>query len=110
MADTRTTRAAAPEALGAAQALDTLVNQFADPLSFFRELVQNSIDAGSPEVGIRFEYQDSPDGGDGAMVIHVDDWGEGMSRDIIDSKLTFAMSKDCFNFCHKIILFSERIL
>jgi hypothetical protein len=96
MADTRTTRAAAPEALGAAQALDTLVNQFADPLSFFRELVQNSIDAGSPEVGIRFEYQDSPDGGDGAMVIHVDDWGEGMSRDIIDSKLTrlFSSTKE----------------
>ena len=27
-------------------ALDKLVNQFSDPLSFFRELIQNAIDAG----------------------------------------------------------------
>jgi molecular chaperone HtpG len=85
-----------PEALDAHQALETLVHQFADPLSFLRELIQNSVDAGSPEVDIRFEYQESAEGGDGAMVLHVDDFGEGMDREIIDTKLTrlFSSTKE----------------
>ncbi len=78
-------------------ALQVLVNQFSEPLAFFRELVQNAVDAGSPEVDIGFEYRESeasPD--DGVMVISVDDYGAGMDRHIIDTKLTrlFSSSKD----------------
>ena len=74
----------------AGDALEKLVNQFTDPLSFYRELVQNSIDAGGTEVEIRLEHRD------GVMRIHVDDWGEGMNREIIDSRLTrlFSSRKD----------------
>lgn len=70
--------------------LDDLVNQFADPLSFFRELIQNAIDAGSGQVDVYFEYDD------GTMTIHVDDFGEGMNREIIETKLTrlFSSAKD----------------
>ncbi|MBW2293274.1 MAG: ATP-binding protein [Deltaproteobacteria bacterium] len=71
-------------------ALDALVEQFSDSLAFFRELIQNAIDAGSSEIEIRTEYND------GVMTIHVDDFGEGMTRKIIDTRLTrlFASGKD----------------
>lgn len=77
-------------------ALDNLVNQFSDPMSFFRELIQNSLDAGSPEIEIWFEFQDGGEGKPGIMIVHVDDFGEGMDREIIDAKLTrlFSSSKD----------------
>lgn len=76
-------------------ALDQLVHQFSDPLSFFRELIQNALDAGSPAIDVWFEYTPS-DGGDGVMIIHVDDYGEGMDREIIDTRLTrlFSSAKD----------------
>jgi molecular chaperone HtpG len=81
-----------PAALDAADALETLVHQFADPLSFFRELIQNAIDAGSLQVDIALEYREP----DGVSVIRVDDFGEGMDRQIIDTKLTrlFSSTKD----------------
>lgn len=76
-------------------ALDHLVNQFSDPLSFLRELIQNSIDAGTLEVEVWLEHAPGEDGV-GPMIIHVDDFGEGMDRRIIDSRLTrlFSSSKD----------------
>jgi len=72
------------------EALAGLVHQFADPMACFRELVQNAVDAGSAEIDIRFEHVD------GRLVIHVDDFGEGMDRSIIDTKLTrlFSSSKE----------------
>ncbi|MBA2664713.1 MAG: ATP-binding protein [Bradymonadaceae bacterium] len=77
--------------------LDDLVHQFSDPLSFLRELVQNSIDAGTGEVEIatRFEPK-AGDFGQGTLIIEVDDWGEGMTREIIETKLTrlFSSAKD----------------
>lgn len=78
-----------------AGALDHLVNQFSDPLSFLRELIQNSLDAGSLEVEVWFELQQG-DGDQHTMIIHVDDFGEGMDREIIDTRLTrlFSSSKD----------------
>lgn len=83
------------------RALDELVHQFADPLAFLRELVQNAVDAGSQEVEVRFEFQpDARDGSGatdvGALVVFVDDWGCGMDREIIQTRLTrlFASSKD----------------
>ncbi len=77
-------------------ALDNLVNQFADPMSFFRELVQNALDAGTPEIEIDFEYEPGQPGQQGVMIVHVDDFGEGMDREIIDTRLTrlFSSSKD----------------
>jgi hypothetical protein len=79
-----------PEPLSVDDALDRLVNQFSDATAFFRELIQNALDAGSEEVEVWFEHRD------GMMIIHVDDWGEGMNREIIDTRLTrlFSSSKD----------------
>lgn len=97
---------AGPTASGAEDALDHLVNQFADPLAFLRELVQNSIDAGSAEVEVRCEFTpaaaapQSPaapgrtDETPGTLIIGVDDWGSGMDRRIIDHKLTRLFSSD----------------
>ncbi len=79
------------------QALSNLVNQFARPLDFLRELVQNSIDAGSPRVSIWLSYeQPAPGKKQGVLEIHVDDSGEGMDRRIIDEHLTrlFSSSKE----------------
>ncbi|MEM7354409.1 MAG: ATP-binding protein, partial [Acidobacteriota bacterium] len=72
----------APAAVETADALERLIHQFSDPLSFFRELIQNAIDAGTPEIDVAFSYQQ------GVMTISVDDYGEGMDRRIIDTKLT----------------------
>lgn len=66
----------------AGAALETLVHQFSDPLSFYRELIQNSLDAGSVRVDIRLFQED------GATVVEVADQGEGMTADLLDTKLT----------------------
>lgn len=92
---------------GAEDALDHLINQFADPLAFLRELVQNSIDAGSAEVEVRCEFTPAanaptPEGErpaaaadpPGTMIIYVDDWGCGMDRQIIDQRLTRLFASD----------------
>ncbi|MCK6504192.1 ATP-binding protein [Myxococcota bacterium] len=80
----------------AAQALENLVNQFARPLDFLRELVQNSIDAGSPRVEVWLAWVSDATGPDGVLEIHVDDWGEGMDEEIIDKQLTrlFSSTKE----------------
>lgn len=76
--------------------LDDLVKQFSDPMAFFRELIQNSIDAGSGQIELRLEFEPGASKSKGVMVAHIDDFGEGMSREIIDTKLTrlFSSSKD----------------
>lgn len=87
----------APREPEVADALAELVDQFADPLVFLRELVQNSLDAGSPEVDAYTEFRPSAEDPErGVMVIGVDDYGEGMDRVTIDTKLTrlFSSSKD----------------
>lgn len=70
--------------------LQELINQFSDPMAFLRELIQNAIDAGSQEVFVRTEYVD------GVFKIFVEDFGEGMTRDIIENKLTrlFSSTKE----------------
>ncbi len=86
-----------PAQVDVSDALDDLVNQFSDSMSFFRELIQNALDAGSSEVDVDLEFEPSAaDQGVGAMVIEVRDYGEGMDREIIDSKLTrlFSSAKD----------------
>jgi hypothetical protein len=81
-----------PADFAVSDALGTLVNQFADRLSFLRELIQNSIDAGSLEIDVRIDL----DADAGMMIIEVDDFGEGMDASIIDTRLTrlFSSSKD----------------
>lgn len=60
-----------------------IIAQFADPLAFYRELIQNSIDAGSPAVEVRLEYDHSA----GVARAIVRDRGEGMTRDILENQL-----------------------
>ncbi len=90
------TSASAPPSL-AEQALANLVNQFARPLDFVRELVQNAIDAGSPRIAVTVAWQ-APGAGerDGVLRLTVEDWGDGMDEGVIDTELTrlFASSKE----------------
>lgn len=81
----------------AEQALENLVNQFARPLDFLRELVQNAIDAGSPRVAVSVGWSPpKPGEADGVVDIVVRDFGEGMDERIIDSQLTrmFSSTKE----------------
>lgn len=77
------------------EAVENLVTQFSSSLDFYRELVQNSIDAGSSSVDVWMEFEPG-DGVDGTIAIHVDDFGEGMNEEIIDNQLTqlFSSSKE----------------
>ncbi len=76
----------------ARDALDNLVHQFARPMDFLRELVQNSIDAGSPRVDVWLRHQAEQ----GVLEVHVDDFGEGMDEAIVDRQLTrmFSSTKE----------------
>ncbi len=83
-----------PEVDFTVQAVENLVTQFSGALDFYRELIQNSIDAGSAAIEVWLEYQAGEE--DGTIAIHVDDFGEGMNEAIIDNQLTrlFSSSKD----------------
>lgn len=87
----------APRADAAAAPRDTgivgdVVSQFADPLAFYRELVQNAIDAGTPSIEVEVGYDTSA----GAVRAVVRDRGEGMDRDTIENQLLvlFRSTKD----------------
>lgn len=77
------------------EAVENLVTQFSSSLDFYRELVQNSIDAGSSSVEVWMEFEPG-DGVEGTISIHVDDFGEGMNEEIIDDQLTklFSSTKE----------------
>jgi hypothetical protein len=77
------------------EAVENLVTQFSSALDFYRELVQNSIDAGSSSVVVWTEFEPG-EGIDGVISLHVDDFGEGMNEEIIDDQLTqlFSSSKE----------------
>lgn len=81
-------------AIEAGDTLENLVNQFTDPYACLRELIQNAVDAGSETVDIWFEFNPYEKGDKGIAIIHVDDTGEGMTRRIIDTKLTQLFSSD----------------
>jgi hypothetical protein len=76
-------------------ALSGLVSQFSSALDCYRELVQNSIDAGSPRVDVWMEFLPG-ESGRGTIAIHVDDFGEGMDETIINTQLTrlFSSAKE----------------
>lgn len=69
-----------------------VIAQFADQLAFYRELVQNAIDAGSPSIEVRLDH----DGPAGVMRATVRDRGEGMTREIVEEQLLvlFRSSKE----------------
>lgn len=83
-------------AIEAGDTLDNLVNQFTDPYACLRELIQNSMDAGSTSVYVEFEFRPYESGDRGIAIVHVQDTGEGMNRAVIDTKLTqlFSSSKE----------------
>jgi hypothetical protein len=72
--------AAGPRELGIA---GEVIGQFADPLAFYRELIQNAIDAGSSAIEIGIAYDESAQ----AARVTVRDEGEGMTRAIIEDQL-----------------------
>jgi hypothetical protein len=81
-----------PKLAATAKALDQLVSQFAQPLAFLRELVQNSLDASTELIEVDVGYDDEAE----CCFVRVRDTGVGMDRNIIDSKLTrlFSSSKE----------------
>lgn len=72
--------------------LGALVHQFSDPFACLREMVQNALDAGSREIDVDVRF----DPGAGRLVLDVQDYGEGMDAQIIDTRLTrlFSSAKD----------------
>jgi molecular chaperone HtpG len=75
-----------------------LVDQFSDPFTCLRELVQNAMDAGTEQIEIKTSYLSDP----GGVCLELRDFGEGMNRDIIDGKLTRLFSSDKENDLTKI--------
>lgn len=77
--------------------LNNLIEQFSDVYCFYRELIQNSLDAGTNRVDVSLEFMPpEKKGEDGVIIINIDDYGEGMNREIIDNQLTrlFSSSKE----------------
>jgi HSP90 family molecular chaperone len=64
-----------------------LVGQFSDPYAFYRELIQNAIDAGSNRVDVTVEFVPGPPGTPGLAIAAVEDDGAGMDEQIIDNYL-----------------------
>lgn len=62
--------------------LDELVHQFTDPFAFYRELIQNSIDAGSNRIEVQLAYH--PAAKKPLLTATIADWGEGMTRKVIE--------------------------
>ena len=74
------------------EVFENLVDQFSDPFTFYRELIQNAMDAGSNQVEVSCEYDESRQ----RVSVTVSDSGEGMSETIIDEQLTklFSSTKE----------------
>ncbi len=74
----------------AREALDALVQQFSDRSAFVRELIQNSLDAGSGRIDVRLFVENK------YLIVEVVDDGDGMDRRIIEDCLLtlFRSSKE----------------
>jgi hypothetical protein len=73
----------AAEAPRDAGLVSDLITQFADPLAFYRELVQNSLDANTPTIEVEIDYEAD----ERLARISVRDRGEGMTRDVLENRL-----------------------
>lgn len=67
--------------------LEDVVHQFSDPFAFFRELVQNSLDAGTGEIEITVEFEPEEGVDTGLLIASVQDFGCGMSREVVETQL-----------------------
>ena len=76
-------------------AIHQMVRQFADPMAWLRELVQNALDAGATAIGVHLDYQAAP-GGRGTLRASVTDDGHGMDQDTLERSLVvlFRSTKD----------------
>lgn len=85
-------RAKKPKIASTEKALEQLVSQFAQPLAFLRELVQNSMDASTEIIEVEVDYDCEAE----CCFVRVRDTGVGMDRNIIDTKLTrlFSSTKE----------------
>ena len=74
------------------EVFENLVEQFSDPFTFLRELIQNAMDAGSNQVDVTVEYQADKE----RILVTVTDSGEGMNQQIIQEQLTklFSSTKE----------------
>jgi molecular chaperone HtpG len=79
------------------EAVGEMVRQFADPMAFYRELVQNSLDAGATTITASADwFPESPESEGGALHASVLDDGCGMDQDTIERCLLvlFRSTKD----------------
>jgi molecular chaperone HtpG len=74
------------------EVFENLVDQFSDPFTFYRELIQNSMDAGSNQIDVNCEYDSDRQ----RVTISIADSGEGMTEKIIEEQLTklFSSTKE----------------
>ncbi len=76
---------AAPEETGL---VADVVRQFTDPFAFYRELVQNAIDAGTKTIRVHLLLEGaSSETGATIARVSIEDDGEGMARDVLETKL-----------------------
>ena len=77
-------------------AVGQMVRQFADPMAFLRELVQNGIDAGATSLDVSLDWEAPADGARGTLHATVTDDGSGMTQDVIERSLLvlFRSTKD----------------
>ncbi len=71
--------------------VDELIGQFADPLAFFRELIQNAIDADATQIAVTLAFDVDPSEETdplGTLEVSVRDDGRGMSQEILEDQLT----------------------
>jgi hypothetical protein len=77
-------------------AIHQMVRQFADPMAWLRELVQNALDAGATGIMVHLDFQADPGGDRGTLLASVTDDGHGMDQDTVERCLVvlFRSSKD----------------
>lgn len=68
------------------ETLEKLISRFAE-LSFVRELVENSVDAGATRIDVSTDWEEVSPDGPGIARIFVQDDGSGMDREAIDTRL-----------------------
>ncbi|MDO9016355.1 MAG: ATP-binding protein [Deltaproteobacteria bacterium] len=77
-------------------AVHQMVRQFADPMAWLRELVQNALDAGATAITVHLDYQADRGSERGTLRASVSDDGSGMDQDTIERSLVvlFRSTKD----------------